>query len=326
MQDILIGFGVSLLVTLILAPVALPLLRKMKFGQTIRAEGPDSHMVKTGTPTMGGVLFLIGMAFGVLFLVNDSKEGLAVLLVALGFGFIGFIDDYIKVVLKRSLGLRAREKLFGQVLVAAGLAYWVVFLTDRGTAFVLPFSHWLTPGGVALDFGWWFFLVFTLLLAVGMANAVNLTDGLDGLAAGSSCLAACGMVVIAMIAGNSGVAVSMAAMAGGCLGFLYYNWHPAKLFMGDTGSLALGGGLAAAAVVTGSELCLLLVGGIFIVETLSVIIQVISFQIRGKRIFRMSPLHHHFELSGWSEKKVVQVFWGASLIFVLVGMAGFSKV
>ena len=323
MQALIISFFVSLVVALLLTPLALPLLRRFKFGQSIRAEGPGSHQYKAGTPTMGGIMLLIGMAAGVLLYARGSKDGLIVLLVTLGFGIIGFIDDYIKVVLKRSLGLRAREKLLGQGLVAAGLACWVAFFSDRGLEWTLPFTSWVSPGGLSFEFGWLPFLLFTVLFAMGMANAVNLTDGLDGLAAGVSSLTALGMAAIAFMAGNNGVALSMVAMAGGCLGFLFFNRHPAKLFMGDTGSLALGGGLAAAAVITGSEFCLLLIGGIFIVETVSVILQVLSFKIIGRRIFRMSPLHHHFELSGWAENKVVRTFLAASAIFMALGLAGY---
>ncbi|MDF9408639.1 phospho-N-acetylmuramoyl-pentapeptide-transferase [Pelotomaculum isophthalicicum JI] len=323
MQELWMAFAASLFVTLLLGPLVIPVLRKLKFGQNIRADGPARHLQKAGTPTMGGVIFLAGASAGVLFIAQGARDSIIVLVVTLGFGLIGFLDDYIKVVLKRSLGLRAREKLFGQCLLATGLAYWVVYLSDRGTSLSLPFSYLVIPGGVDLDLGWWLFLAFTVLIVVGMANAVNLTDGLDGLAAGVSLLVALGMMVIALIVDKSGVALSLAALAGGCLGFLYYNRHPARVFMGDTGSLALGGGLGAAAVITRSELFLIIIGGIFIIETLSVIIQVISFQTRGKRIFRMSPLHHHFELGGWGENKVVLTFWTATIIFGMIGLAGF---
>lgn len=323
MQELWMAFAASLLIALLLGPLVIPVLRKLKFGQNIRADGPARHLQKAGTPTMGGVILLAGASAGVLFIAQGARDSIIVLVVTLGFGLIGFLDDYIKVVLKRSLGLRAREKLFGQGLLAAGLAYWVVFLSDRGTSLSLPFSYLVIPGGVDLDLGWWLFLAFTVLIVVGMANAVNLTDGLDGLAAGVSLLVALGMMVIALIADKTGVALNLAALAGGCLGFLYYNRHPARVFMGDTGSLALGGGLGAAAVITRSELFLIIIGGIFVIETLSVIIQVISFQTRGKRIFRMSPLHHHFELGGWGENKVVLTFLAATVVFGIIGLAGF---
>ncbi|MDD3653332.1 MAG: phospho-N-acetylmuramoyl-pentapeptide-transferase [Desulfotomaculaceae bacterium] len=322
MQQISIAFAASLLVTLILGPLILPVLRKLKFSQNVRSDGPARHLQKTGTPTMGGVIFLTGATTGTLLLANWVVNELVVLVMTLGFGLIGFIDDYIKVVLKRSLGLRAREKLFGQVLLASGLAIWQMFRSDSGTSLMIPFSGLVTPGGMQVELGWWLYLAFTVFLVVGMANAVNLTDGLDGLAAGVSMLVALGMVMIALFLDKSGVALVMASLAGGCLGFLFFNRHPAKVFMGDTGSLALGGGLGAAAVVTGSELFLIVIGGIFVIETLSVIIQVISFQTRGRRVFLMSPLHHHFELSGWGENRVVLTFTAFTLAFTLVGLAG----
>jgi phospho-N-acetylmuramoyl-pentapeptide-transferase len=272
---------------------------------------------------MGGVLFLAGTAAGGLTLSRGLTDGIIVLLVIVGFGLVGFIDDYLKVVFKRSLGLRAREKLLWQVLLAAGLAYWVVYIMGRGTEVVLPFSGFFTAGGVRLDLGWWPFMLFTVIVVVGAANAVNLTDGLDGLAAGVSMITALALMMIAVLVLKEGVAVSMAALSGGCLGFLFYNRHPARVFMGDTGSLAIGGGLGAAAVITRSELFFLIIGGIFVLETLSVIMQVISFQTTGRRLFRMSPLHHHFELGGWSENRVVLTFWAAALVFAAIGLAGY---
>ncbi|BAF60045.1 MAG: phospho-N-acetylmuramoyl-pentapeptide-transferase [Pelotomaculum sp.] len=324
MGNIWVAFTVSLAVTLIAGPLVIPVLRRLKFGQSIRSDGPSRHLQKAGTPTMGGIIFLAGTAAGG-FLLIRSADGLIVLLMALGYGFIGFLDDYIKVVLKRSLGLRAREKLLGQVLLAAALAYWAVFEAGRGTGIVLPFSGFLTPGGIQMDLGWWPFLAFTVLLVVFMSNAVNLTDGLDGLAAGVSMLVALALVPVALAADRAGVAAGMAALAGGCLGFLFFNFHPAKVFMGDTGSLALGGGLCAAAVVTKSELLFLIIGGIYVLEALSVIIQVISFQTTGRRVFRMSPLHHHFELGGWSENRVVITFWALTLVFAAAGLAGLYR-
>ena len=323
-EDLYKAFAIALALTLALGPLVIPLLRRLKFGQNIRSDGPERHLQKAGIPTMGGIMFLAGAAAGGFLLVNGRSDGIVVLLTAIGFGLIGFFDDYIKVVMKRSLGLRAREKLLGQVLLAVGLAYWAVFEAGRGTGFVIPFSGILVPGGVNFDLGWWPFLGFTLLVVVGTANAVNLTDGLDGLAAGVSMLVALAFVPIALMMDKSGTAISMAALAGGCMGFLFYNRHPARIFMGDTGSLALGGGLAAAAVITRSELFLLIIGGIYVLETLSVIIQVIFFQTTGRRVFRMSPLHHHFELGGWSENRVVITFWAATLVLVVIGMAGFT--
>ncbi|MDD2554290.1 MAG: phospho-N-acetylmuramoyl-pentapeptide-transferase [Desulfotomaculaceae bacterium] len=323
MDNLWQAFFISLIITTLLGPLVIPLLKKLKFGQNVRSDGPSRHLQKAGTPTMGGVMFLAGTAVAVLMLSRGLADGIIVLIVILGFGLIGFIDDYLKVVLKRSLGLRAREKLLWQILLAAGLAYWVVYGMGRGTEIVLPFSGFLTSGGIQLDLGWWPFMLFTVTVLVGAANAVNLTDGLDGLAAGVSMITALGLMIIALLVLKEGVAVSIAALSGGCLGFLFFNRHPAKVFMGDTGSLAIGGGLGAAAVITRSELFFLIIGGIFVLETLSVIIQVISFQTTGRRLFRMSPLHHHFELGGWSENRVVLTFWAATLVFAVIGLAGY---
>jgi len=323
---LVLAFAVSSAVTVALGPVFIPLLKRLKFGQSIRGDGPARHLNKAGTPTMGGVLFIAGtLAAGALFLERGTTDGMAVLAVMLGYGFIGFLDDYIKVVHKRSLGLRAREKLLGQVILAAFLAFWVMGSAGRGTELAVPFSGYWVPGGVYLNLGPVLYTIFAVAVVVGTANAVNLTDGLDGLAAGVSMLASLALAVAALAAGRTGVALVMAAMAGGCLGFLRYNRYPAKVFMGDTGSMALGGGLAAAAVITGKELFLPILGGVFVLEALSVIIQVISFQTTGRRVFRMSPLHHHFELAGWSEVKVVFVFWLLSFAFALAGLLAMCR-
>ncbi|MFX4261413.1 phospho-N-acetylmuramoyl-pentapeptide-transferase [Pelotomaculum propionicicum] len=326
MNNLWQAFFISLIITALLGPLLIPLLKRLKFGQNIRSDGPSRHLQKAGTPTMGGVMFLAGTAVSGLILSRGLSDGIIVLIVIVGFGLIGFIDDYLKVVLKRSLGLRAREKLLWQILLAAGLAYWVVYGMGRGTEIVLPFSGFFTSGGIQLDLGWWPFMAFTLVVVVGAANAVNLTDGLDGLAAGVSMITALALMMIALLVHKEGVAVSMAALSGGCLGFLFFNRHPASVFMGDTGSLAIGGGLGAAAVITRSELFFVIIGGVFVLETLSVIIQVISFQTTGRRLFRMSPLHHHFELGGWSENRVVLTFWASTLILAVIGLAGYYGV
>ncbi len=322
MKSLLLAFASSLAVTSLLGPLIIPLLKRMKFGQNIRSDGPSRHLNKAGTPTMGGVMFLAGTFAGCFFLARGRADGLIVLAALLGFGLIGFLDDYMKVVLKRSLGLKARQKLLCQILLAAGLTFWIVYGLGRGTEIVIPFAGFFTPGGIQLELGVWPFMAFAVMVIVSAANAVNLTDGLDGLAAGVSMLVALALMIIALIVPRDGVAVSLAALAGGCLGFLIFNRHPAKVFMGDTGSLALGGGLGAAAVITRSELFLLIIGGIFVLETLSVIIQVVCYQTTGRRFFRMSPLHHHYELSGWSEKRVVFTFWTATLIFAAIGLIG----
>ncbi len=326
MNNLWQAFFISLIITTLLGPLLIPQLKRLKFGQNVRSDGPSRHLQKAGTPTMGGLMFLAGTAAAVLMLSRGLTDGLIVLIVIVGFGLIGFIDDYLKVVLKRSLGLRAREKLLWQILLAAGLAYWVVYGMGRGAEIVLPYSGYFTTGGIQLDLGWWPFMVFTVIVVVGAANAVNLTDGLDGLAAGVSMIAALALMIISLLVLKEGVAISMAALSGGCLGFVFFNRHPAKVFMGDTGSLAIGGGLGAAAVITRSELFFLIIGGIFVLETLSVIIQVISFQTTGRRLFRMSPLHHHFELGGWSENRVVLTFWALTLVFAAIGLAGYYNI
>jgi len=316
------AFMIALVVSLALGPVLIPLLRRLKFGQNIRTDGPQRHLSKAGTPTMGGVIFVAGTLAAGLYAGGGDRDALVVLGVTLGFATIGFMDDYIKVALKRSLGLRAREKLLGQVLLAALLGALAVTVLDRGTGVAVPFGTLLTGHHVVLEPVPWLYVIFSVVVVVGTANAVNLTDGLDGLAAGITAVAALAYVAVSLLSGSPGTALAMAALAGGCIGFLFYNRHPARVFMGDTGSLALGGALGAAAVLTRSELFLLVIGGVFVLETLSVILQVFSFQVFGRRILRMSPLHHHFELGGWSETRVVRTFWLASVIFAALGLYG----
>ena len=323
-----VSFAISFIITAFLGPLMIPLLRRLKFGQNIRDDGPSRHLQKAGTPTMGGIMFLIGIAAAGLSLLrwgvalDGANEGLIMLAVTVGFGLVGFIDDFIKIGMKRSLGLRAREKLLGQFILALGLGGIAITMLGRGTDIVIPFSGFFVEQGLRYDLGPIGFLVFTALVVVGTSNAVNLTDGLDGLAAGTTFVAALPMAAIALITDNAGVAVVLAAVAGGCLAFLIYNRYPAKVFMGDTGSLALGGALASAAVLTRHEVFLVIIGGIFVLEALSVILQVISFKSTGRRLFRMSPLHHHFELGGWSENRVVFTFWFVGIIFGVLGLVG----
>ena len=314
MEIIVLALICSFGVVVLLGPLAIPLLRRLKFGQVVREDGPAAHKAKTGTPTMGGLMMLAGIATAGAIAYYDSPQLWLLLFVTLACGGLGFLDDYIKVVLKRNLGLNARQKLLGQIVIALLFSWLVTQTMGRGTQLWIP----------GLDQTWdagFLFHVLVFFIIVGTTNAVNLTDGLDGLAAGTSVAAAAVYAGIAFFLGQPAVAGFFAAVVGACLGFLVYNRHPARIFMGDTGSLALGGALAAGAVLTRTELVLPLVGAIFVAEALSVIIQVISFKSTGRRVFRMSPLHHHFELGGWSETKVVGVFWLVGLICGLLGLS-----
>lgn len=313
MSNYLWSFLLATLLSILAGPLIIPLLRYLKFGQTVRSEGPKSHLQKTGTPTMGGVIFIPGVILTTLIFASRNLETLLVLLIFLGFGLVGFIDDFIKVVLRRSLGLKARYKLLGQVVLGLALGFLSVWLLRRGTVVELP-KELLT-----WDLGG-FYPLFVLLVLVASTNAVNLTDGLDGLAAGVTFFSSLAFALIAVLQEQTNLAIFAFALAGGCLGFLVFNRYPAKVFMGDTGSLALGAGLGALAVLTRTELLLPIIGGVYVLEALSVIIQVISFKLTGKRVFRMSPLHHHFELLGWHETKVVGMFWLLGLIFAILGL------
>jgi len=302
--------------TVILAPIGIPMLRRLKFGQSIREEGPQSHMKKAGTPTMGGIIFLLSIitttvACGLLLDVFTTHT-VVLLLVFIGFGIIGFLDDGIKVIFKRNLGLTSLQKLIGQIVIAIA-AFLLLRLGTFDTAITIPFTDWQVDLGM-LYVG---FLIFWL---VGFSNAVNLTDGLDGLVAGTASIAFAAFGVIALFNEQADIALFAFAVTGALLGFLIFNANPAKVFMGDTGSLALGGALAMISVLIKQELLLLLIGLVFVIETLSVILQVGSFKLRKKRIFKMSPIHHHFELSGWSEWKVVLVFWSTGLIMALIAV------
>ena len=305
---------IAAVVVLILGPIAIPLLHKLKFGQSIRTEGPKSHQVKSGTPTMGGIFMVAGIVAATLICAEINTEILLALFILIGHFVLGFLDDYIKVVKKRNLGLKARQKLFGQIIIAGVTIYFAT--TQLGIETTL----WIPLVNDSVDLGI-FYYILVLLVIVGASNAVNLTDGLDGLASGCMAIASSCYAVICLIEGHWELAIFCAAIVGACIGFLRFNFHPARIFMGDTGSLALGGAFAAMGILTHTELLLPVVGLIFVCEALSVILQVISFQTTGKRIFRMAPLHHHFELGGWKELKVVFVFWSFSLICGVLGLA-----
>lgn len=311
MQILLWTTGIAFVIALLLGPLFIPFLRRLKFGQSIRAEGPQGHQKKAGTPTMGGLIILLAMTITAIKFSDRSFELWLLLFVTLGYGLVGFLDDYIKVVLKRNLGLKAKQKLLGQIIV--GVVLYIVLYQTGLIDMSLHFPFVSTP----LDLGL-FYLPFLILLVIGFSNAVNLTDGLDGLAAGTTAISFGSYAILAWWTSNMDVAIFCAAMVGGLLGFLVFNAHPAKVFMGDTGSLALGGALATVAVLTKTEIWLVLIGGVFVAEALSVMLQVFSFQTFGKRLFKMSPIHHHFELVGWSEWRVVGTFWTVGL-FLAVG-------
>ena len=314
MEKILMAGAISAVVVLILAPICIPILHKLKFGQSIREEGPKSHQKKSGTPTMGGIFLIAGIVAGTLIVAEWNEEIFLALFILLGHFILGFVDDYIKVVRKHNQGLLARYKLLGQIIIVVV----TVFVANELLTDFKP-TIWLPIVDVTLDAGK-LYLPFMLIVMVGASNAVNLTDGLDGLASGCMAIAASCYAVICILTGHEELAIFCAATVGACVGFLKFNFHPAKVFMGDTGSLALGGAFAAVGILTHTEVLLAIVGLVFVCEALSVILQVISFQTTGKRIFRMSPLHHHFELGGWSEIKVVFVFWSVGLIAGVVGL------
>ena len=313
---LLLGFGIALLLTAGLMPVFIPLLQRMKFGQSIRVEGPESHMKKTGTPTMGGLVFLISIiatALGVAIFTDLLVVELMILLLVLfGYGLIGFLDDFIKVVLKRNLGLTSLQKLIAQIVIAV-VSFFLLGMIDFDTGLVIPFTS------ISLELSG-LYVLFIIFWLVGFSNAVNLTDGLDGLVAGTASIAFAAFGVLAIRQDEGAIALFTFTVAGALIGFLIFNKYPAKVFMGDTGSLALGGALAMVSILLKQELLLLLIGIVFVIETASVILQVGSFKLRKKRIFKMSPIHHHFELSGWSEWKVVTVFWLVGLFAAVIAV------
>jgi len=312
LNPILITTGVSFALAVILGPLCIPLLRRLKFGQQIRQEGPQGHQKKAGTPTMGGIIILLALLLAFLRFSDRSLDVYVLLVASLGFGLVGFLDDYIKIAFKRSLGLTPKQKLFGQLLFSIAVCA-LLYASGHDTNVYVPGLDWTIPLG-------FLYYPFLILLMLGMSNAVNFTDGLDGLLSGTSAVAFGAFAVIAMMRTEHEAAFFSAAMIGAVLGFLVYNAHPAKVFMGDTGSLGIGGGIVAVAALTKTELLLLLIGGVFVVEVLSVIIQVVSFKTRGKRVFKMSPIHHHFELVGWSEWRVVITFWLTGLVLAGLGI------
>lgn len=290
------------ILTIICGWVGIPLLKKLKARQSIRTEGPKSHRAKSGTPTMGGLFMLTAMVLVVLFNRLLDPSVLWLLFLTLGHGLLGFLDDFIKAEKKRNLGLTAKQKMLGQLILAVLFCWGVVDTLHLPYSIAIPFTDMDISIGLL-------YYPFVVLVIVGASNAVNLTDGLDGLASGCCVIAFTAYAVFCYMTGFHDLGYFIIILAGACIGFLFFNYHPAKVFMGDTGSLALGGAIAGISVMTRTELLLAFLGLIFVLEALSVIIQVISFKTTGKRVFKMSPLHHHFELSGWSEVRVVWSFW-----------------
>ena len=329
----ILGALTALIISFIIGPVMIRKLTRKKIGQSIREDGPESHFEKAGTPTMGGALILVAIAVSTLLWSDlENRYVWVVLLVTLGYGIIGFIDDYRKVMQGNSDGLSAKAKLFWQSVIAIGAA---VFLYDSAelpaeTQYIVPFFK-----NVIIDMGW-FYIVMTYFVIVGSSNAVNLTDGLDGLAIMPTVMVAAALGIMAYLSGHinfsdylaipylplSGeLIVFCAALVGAGLGFLWFNAYPAMVFMGDVGALALGAALGIIAVLVRQEIVLLIMGGVFVVETISVIIQVASYKLRGKRVFLMAPIHHHYELKGWPEPRIIVRFWIITFILVLIGLA-----
>ncbi len=321
----------ALLISFLIGPWLIDRLTRLQIGQVVRQEGPQTHLKKAGTPTMGGLLILLALTIPTLLWADLTNlyVGLA-LFVTVGFGLLGFVDDYRKVTKRTTAGLQGRFKLLGQLAIAAAAAVALYVSPGYDTTLTVPFFKELTP-----DLGW-VYIPFAVFVIVGASNAVNLTDGLDGLAIGPVMIAAGTFLLFAYLAGNvktatylqiahvrgaGELAIFCGAMVGASLGFLWFNTYPAQVFMGDIGSLALGGALGAVAVMTKQEILLAIVGGVFVVETLSVMIQVASFKLRRKRVFLMSPIHHHFELKGWAEPKIIVRFWIISVMLALVAIS-----
>ncbi|MCD6353677.1 MAG: phospho-N-acetylmuramoyl-pentapeptide-transferase [Proteobacteria bacterium] len=321
----------ALIITLVLGPWFIRKLSLLKMGEVIRNDGPQSHLKKEGTPTMGGILVLGAVVISTLLWANLTNQYIwMALLVTFSFGLIGLIDDLDKLKHRNGSGLSMFSKLFLQLLVALAVSFYLYFVLNLDTHLNVPFLKNISP-----EMGW-FFIVFAVFVIVGTSNAVNLTDGLDGLAIGPAMIAFATYIVFAYSAGHYNIAqylqipfvkgsgelaVFCGAMVGAAMGFLWYNTYPAQIFMGDVGSLALGGALGTVAVITKHEIVLAIVGGVFVIETLSVIFQVGSYRLRKKRIFRMAPIHHHFELKGWTEPKIIVRFWIISIFLALIAIS-----
>ena len=308
---------VSFLASLIAGHLVMPILKRLGVSQHIRDDGPESHLKKEGTPSMGGIIFLASMCFVGLMAMIKYPTSRQTLLILIGstliFGFIGFIDDYLKIKNKRSLGLYAWQKILLLLIASGAVTYCILEVLNLGTSTYIPFIRQF------YDLNYYFFVPFAILVLLSTTNVVNITDGLDGLATGIIVVIMTFFTVLAISLGNNPVMIFSAIMTGACLGFLVYNMNPAKVFMGDTGSLALGGAIGAVSLVLQMPILLIFVAGVCVIEALSDIIQVVYFKLsHGKRVFKMAPLHHHLELSGWSEKKIVWHFWIYTIIFCVI--------
>jgi phospho-N-acetylmuramoyl-pentapeptide-transferase len=310
--EVLIAGTASLLICIFLSPKFIEFLREREFGQNIREEGPEGHHMKAGTPTMGGIIIFIAIAVPFLLLTDRDWRAIGVFGAAVACALLGFADDYTKLVRRRSLGLRGRTKLIVTMLIAVGL--WWVATREAG----LPDTLNLRIVDASIDLGY-LYPVFIYLVVAGTTSAVNLTDGLDGLAAGCAAIVLLSYIAITFTTGQTGLALVTGCVVGACVGFLWFNSFPASIFMGDTGSLGLGGAIAGMAVMTKTEVLLIILGGIFVIEALSVLIQVFSFQTFRKRVFLMAPIHHHFELQAWSETKIILRFWIVAAVCSAIG-------
>jgi phospho-N-acetylmuramoyl-pentapeptide-transferase len=321
----------AFLLAFVLAPPLIRKLQEIRLGQHVRDDGPSRHLTKTGTPTMGGVLILFAVVFSTLLWADVTNRYVwLAILATVGFGLVGFADDYLKFIGARSKGLSPSQKIAAQGLVALAIGVFFYYLPGYSTQLSVPFFKNFTP-----DLGW-FYIPFAVLVIIGASNAVNLTDGLDGLAVGPVMIASLAYTIVVYVVGNKitaeylfipyiegagELAVFTAAIFGSSLGFLWFNTYPASVFMGDVGSLPLGAALGTVAVISKHELLLLLVGGVFVIEAISVIFQVASFKSRGKRIFLMAPIHHHFEMKGWEEPKVVVRLWIIAILLALLSLS-----
>ena len=312
--QLMLASGAGFVLSSFLGPKIIPLLQRLKIGQSIREDGPSSHLAKSGTPTMGGIIFLVAFVAATSIAVGLSADIGIIIFSTLGFGAVGFMDDYIKVVKKRNLGLRAYQKIIGQFIIAMVLIQYYLNFSGSYPRILIPL---LGEKNLALGV---LTVPFLLIVIIGTVNAVNLTDGLDGLASGVSVIVFGAFGLLSLRLGYVDSAVASFAMSGSLMGFLIYNYNPARIFMGDTGSLALGGALSAITLLSGTYIFILIIGGLFFAEALSVMIQVGYFKLTGKRFFRMAPLHHHYEQKGWKEIKVVWVFWATTLVLSLAGL------